>query len=188
MPPSPGVVADFRDWQLDEPPAPQVYMAYQRAPVVNTVRVVVRTAVDPTYVESAIQKLVSSIDRNVPVYQLQTLQQALFDSIAPRRFNMFLLGAFAGTALLLALVGVYGVIAYSVVQRTREIGIRMALGAERGEIISMVLRQGMKMAVAGIAVGILAGTRINASDGKHALRREIQRSDNILHRGLATWP
>ena len=141
-------------------------MPYQRAPVVNSVRVVVRTSIDPTYVESAIRKLVSSIDRNVPVYQLQTLQQALFDSIAPRRFNMFLLGTFAGTALLLALVGVYGVIAYSVVQRTREIGIRMALGAERGEIISMVLRQGMKMAVAGIAVGILAAlalTRLMAS-------------------------
>ena len=161
-----GVVADFRDWQLDEAPAPQVYMAYQRAPVVNTVRVVVRTVVDPVYVESAIRKLASSIDRNVPVYQLQTLQQAFFDSIAPRRFNMFLLGTFAGTALLLALVGVYGVIAYSVVQRTREIGIRMALGAEQGHIISMVLRQGMKMVVAGIAVGILAAlalTRLMAS-------------------------
>ena len=161
-----GVVADFPDWQLDQPPEPQVYMPYQRAPVVNSVRVVVRTSTDPTYVESAIRKLVSSIDRNVPVYQLQTLQQALFDSIAPRRFNMFLLGAFAGTALLLALVGVYGVIAYSVAQRTREIGIRMALGAEHGEIISMVLRQGMQMAVAGIAVGILAAlalTRLMAS-------------------------
>jgi putative ABC transport system permease protein len=161
-----GVVTDFRDWQLDEAPEPQVYMPYQRAPVVNSVRVVVRTSIDPKYVESAIRKVVSSIDRNVPVYQLQTLQQALFDSIAPRRFNMFLLGTFAGTALLLALVGVYGVIAYSVVQRTREIGIRMALGAESSEIISMVLRQGMKMAVAGIAVGVLAGlalTRLMAS-------------------------
>jgi putative ABC transport system permease protein len=161
-----GVVTDFRDWQLDEPPAPQVYMAYQRATVVNSVRVVVRTSVDPAYIESAIRKLVSGIDRNVPVYQLQTLQQALFDSIAPRRFNMFLLGTFAATALLLALVGVYGVIAYSVVQRTREIGIRMALGAEHGEIVGMVVRQGMKMAVAGIAVGLLAAltlTRLMAS-------------------------
>jgi putative ABC transport system permease protein len=161
-----GVVADFRDWQLDEAPEPQVYMPYQRAPVVNSVRVVVRTSIDPKYVESAIRKVVSSIDRNVPVYQLQTLQQALFDSIAPRRFNMFLLETFAGTALLLALVGVYGVIAYSVVQRTREIGIRMALGAESSEIISMVVRQGMRMALAGIAVGILAAlalTRLMAS-------------------------
>jgi putative ABC transport system permease protein len=161
-----GVVADFRDWQLDEPPEPQVYMAYQRAPVVNTVRVVVRTSIDPKYVESAIRKLVSGIDRNVPVYQLQTLQQALFDSIAPRRFNMFLLETFAGTALLLALVGVYGVIAYSVVQRTREIGIRMALGAENDQIVGMVVRQGMRMALAGIAVGMLAAlalTRLMAS-------------------------
>ena len=161
-----GVVTDFRDWQLDEPPEPQVYMAYQRAPVVNTVRVVVRTSIDPKYVESAIRKLVSGIDRNVPVYQLQTLQQALFDSIAPRRFNMFLLETFAGTALLLALVGVYGVIAYSVVQRTREIGIRMALGAEHDQIVGMVVRQGMRMALAGIAVGMLAAlalTRLMAS-------------------------
>lgn len=161
-----GVVADFRDWQLDEPPAPQVYMAYQRAPVVNTVRVVVRTSIDPKYVEPAIRKLVSGIDWNVPVRQLQTLQQALFDSIAPRRFNMFLLETFAGTALLLALVGVYGVIAYSVVQRTREIGIRMALGAQHGQIVGLVVRQGMRMALAGIAVGMLAAlalTRLMAS-------------------------
>lgn len=161
-----GVVADFRDWQLDEPPEPQAYMAYQRAPVVNSVRVVVRTSIDPKYVESAIPKLVFSIDRNVPVYQLQTLQQALFDSIAPRRFNMFLLETFAGTALLLALVGVYGVIAYSVVQRTREIGIRMALGAEHDQIVGMVVRQGMSIALAGIAVGMLAAlalTRLMAS-------------------------
>ena len=90
------------------------------------------------------------------MYELQTLEQALSDSIAPRRFNLFLLGAFAATAMLMALFGIYGVTAYSVAQRTQEIGIRMALGAQRGEIVRMVVRQGMTMALSGIAVGSVA--------------------------------
>ena len=84
------------------------------------------------------------------------MERALSDSIAPRRFNLFLLEVFAATALLIALVGIYGVIAYSVTQRTHEIGIRAALGARRGEIVWMVLRQGMGMALAGIAAGLAA--------------------------------
>jgi putative ABC transport system permease protein len=95
-----------------------------------------------------------------------TLEQVLSDSIAPRRFNLFLLGTFAAAALLMALVGIYGVIAYSVTERTREIGIRMALGAQRSEVVRMVVGQGMKIAVAGIAVGLaaaLAMTRLMSS-------------------------
>lgn len=85
-----------------------------------------------------------------------TLEQALADSIAPRRFNLFLLGTFAAAALLLALIGIYGVITYSVAQRTYEIGVRMALGARRSEVVRMVVRQGMGVVLAGILIGLAA--------------------------------
>lgn len=101
-----------------------------------------------------------------PYMNSKPFEQALNDSIAPRRFNMFLLGAFAVTALLLALVGIYGVIAYSVAQRSHEIGVRMALGAQRGEIVRMVVGQGMRTAFASIGIGLAAAlglTRLMAS-------------------------
>ena len=161
-----GVVADFKYWQLDAEPRPEVYMAYEWSPVVRSVRVIVRTSGDARLAASSIRKLISEIDRAQPVYELQTLEQALSDSIAPRRFNMFLLGTFAATALLLGLIGIYGVIAYSVAQRTNEIGIRRALGAQRGDIVRMVVWQGMRMALAGIGVGLVAAlglTRLMAS-------------------------
>jgi len=161
-----GVVADFKYWQLDAEPRPEVYMAYEWSPVVRSVRVVVRVSGDARLAASTIRKLISDIDRAQPVYELQTLEQALSDSIAPRRFNLFLLGTFAAIALLLGLIGIYGVIAYSVAQRTHEIGIRRALGAQRGDIVRMVVWQGMRMALVGIGVGLAAAlglTRLMAS-------------------------
>src|SRR5207253_8057817 len=96
----------------------------------------------------------------------ETLEQILTDSIAPRRFNLFLLGTFAGVALLLALIGIYGVTAYSVEQRTHEIGIRMTLGARTNQVVGMVLRQGIVMSLCGLGIGLLAAsalTRLMAS-------------------------
>jgi len=161
-----GIVADFKYWQLDAEPRPEVYVAYEWSPMVRSVRVVVRTSGDVRVAASTIRNLISEIDRALPVYELQTLEQALSDSIAPRRFNLFLLVTFAATALLLGLIGIYGVIAYSVAQRTNEIGIRRALGAQRSDIVRMVLWQGMQMALAGIGVGLAAAlglTRLMAS-------------------------
>jgi putative ABC transport system permease protein len=101
----------------------------------------------------------SALDPNVPIHRLQTLEQDLFDSLAPRRFNLYLLGAFAATALLLALVGIYAVISFIVTQRTREIGVRVALGARRPDIVWMVARYGMRIAVLGLSAG-LAGALV----------------------------
>jgi putative ABC transport system permease protein len=161
-----GVVADFKASQLDANPPPEVYVPYERLPVNRSMRVMVRTAGSAAGVAPAVREQVRQIDPTQPVYEFQTLEQALSDSIAPRRFNLFLLGVFAATAVLLATIGIYGVIAYSVAQRTREIGVRMALGAGRMEIAAMVVRQGMTVAVAGIVVGLGASaalTRVMAS-------------------------
>jgi putative ABC transport system permease protein len=153
-----GVVADFKAQQLDAEPLPEVYIPYERMPLSLSMRVVVRTTVDARALASAVRELASGIDRTQPVFEFQTLEDALASSIAPRRFNLFLLIIFASTALLLAQTGTYGVIAYSVSLRTREIGIRLALGAHRTEILGMVVKQGMSLALAGIATGVVAAS------------------------------
>ncbi len=161
-----GVVADFKANQLDAEPTPEVYVAYERLPVNRSTRVAARVAGSATRLMPALRETVRQVDPTQPVYDFSTLEQALASSIAPRRFNLFLLGTFAATAVLLASIGIYGVIAYTVTRRTREIGVRMALGARRGEIAWMVARQGMRIALAGILPGLAAAaalTRLMAS-------------------------
>jgi predicted permease len=152
-----GVVSDLKYAKLDERPEPEVYVPYSREPP-GGFTAIVRTSVDPTALAPAIRSSLSDIDRTVPVFDVQTLEQVLADSITPRRFNLFLLAVFATTALGLAVVGLYGVTAYSVAQRTHEIGIRMALGSDRRDVVIMMVRQGIGMALAGIVVGVAAAT------------------------------
>jgi len=149
-----GIVSDLKYSQLDADAPAEIYIPYQQLPFLAGTSVVLRTAGDASALAPAMRKLISGIDPTQPVYNVKTLEQALADSIAPRRFNLFLLGTFAAVALLLALVGIYGVIAYSVTERTREIGVRMALGAQRREVVRMVVREGMAMALAGMAAGL----------------------------------
>ena len=151
-----GVVADFKDFELDIESEPQVYTAYQMIPVLRQVRIALRTSRAPLSLAETVRKAVAGIDKTVPVFQVQTLAQELYNSVAERRFNLALLAIFAATALLLAIIGIYGVIAYLVAQRTTEIGIRMALGAPRLSILRMIVRQGMRMVLIGIAIGLLS--------------------------------
>ena len=153
-----GVVADFKYSQMDAEPIPEVYTSYQLAPLMSpmTVHFFIRVDGRSTPDADGLRKVLASIDPTRPVYGVQTLQQALSDSIAPRRFNMFLMDSFASVALLMALIGIYGVVAYSVTQRTQEIGIRMAVGADRSHIVGMVLLEGAKTILLGAGTGLVA--------------------------------
>jgi putative ABC transport system permease protein len=155
-----GVLSDLKYSKLDAAPPPEVFVAYDQAPPLPGSEIAVRAAGNAAGRSStlapALRKLVSDIDPSQPVYDVKTLDRVLAESIATRRFNLFLLGAFAAAALGLAVVGVYGVMAYSVAERTREIGVRIALGARRGQVAGMVVREALPLAAAGIAAGLIA--------------------------------
>jgi len=148
-----GVVADLKYAALDQLPEPEVYVPYAREPP-YAFTAAIRTSVSPLALAPALTKSASGIDPALPVFEVQTLEQALAETIAPQRLNLLLLGVFAAAAFGLALTGIYGVVAYSVTQRTREIGVRMALGAGRTDVIRMIVRQGLGMALVGIVIGI----------------------------------
>ncbi|HLW78507.1 MAG TPA: FtsX-like permease family protein, partial [Terriglobia bacterium] len=150
-----GVVGNTQHEGLGQDPEAEIYVPYLQQSE-GSVQLAVRTAQDPATLASAVRGVVSALDPEQPIYQVATLEQTLADSVAPRRFNMLLLGIFAAIALTLATVGIYGVMAFSVAQRTHEIGIRMALGAERSNVLSLIVRQGLRLTLAGVALGVAA--------------------------------
>jgi predicted permease len=199
-----GVVDHVRHWGLgardtyteNQIYAPLYQLSDDWAPMFyRRLTVVVRTPLDSATVIPAIKNAVYAAGRDQPVYRIQTMQKIAADSMSSQRFPMILLGAFAGLALLLASVGIYGVISYSVSQRVHEIGIRMALGAERPEIFRMVIGQGLRLALAGLAIGAVAAlilTRL-LSSFSHLLYG-VGRSDpitfasvSVLLIGVAVW-
>ena len=132
----------------------QSYFPFRQMPF-SGMTVVIKTSNDPIGLVSAVREQVLAIDPDQPVYNINTMEQLRSDSIAPDRLNLMLLACFAAVALILATVGIYGVMAYSVTQRTHEIGIRMALGARQSDVLGMVIRQGMKLAIGGLAIGLV---------------------------------
>lgn len=167
-----GVVRDVRNYGLAADVKPECYVPYlQNSPdylagSAGWMLLVVKTDSAPAGYVAAIKREIQLIDKDQPVSSIKPMTAYMAESIAQRRFNMVLLGLFAGLALVLAMIGIYGVIAYSGAQRTREFGIRIALGAARGDILALMTRQGMQPAVLGLIVGLgvaLATTRFMAS-------------------------
>jgi len=160
-----GVLGDIRNVGVAADVAPEIYVPFAQRPWAN-IYLLVRTAGDPHMFVSAVRARVLALDHEQPVTAIQTLDELLESGAAQPRFTTFLLGTLSGTALLLAIVGIYGVIAYSVAERTQEMGIRIALGAERTDILRLVLGQGLVLALSGIAIGLatsLALTRLLGS-------------------------
>jgi putative ABC transport system permease protein len=150
-----GVAGDVHSFGLDTDVGPMVYGSAQAYPGWNPMSLVVRSADDPLSHVAAIRAAIREIDPTVPIFDMRALDDLLSDSFGSRRFNMYLLGCFAAAAAVLSCVGLFGVLAYLVTQRTRDIGIRLALGAGRRDVISMIVGRGMTLALSGAAIGLV---------------------------------
>jgi putative ABC transport system permease protein len=150
-----GVAANVRSLELREEAAPEFYLSALQDSFAN-MYVVVRTSVDPTSVAASVRRAAADVDKSAAVSDVKTMEHIVNDAVTQPRFNLFLVALFSGVALLLSAAGIYGVTSYTVSQRTHEFGIRMALGAQVGDVLKMILRQGMLLIAVGIAMGLLA--------------------------------
>jgi putative ABC transport system permease protein len=150
-----GIIGDVKDAGLAEPDPPQIYLPYAQWPM-QGMAVIMKTAVPPASLGDAARQAVYSLDGSLPVGNVRTLEEVVARSISQPRFYMTLLTLFATVALILAAIGIFGVLSYAVAQRTREIGIRMALGAHRSSVLRLIVREAMVMTTGGVLIGVIA--------------------------------
>jgi putative ABC transport system permease protein len=161
-----GVVGDVRGFALEEPPLPTMYWPVAQIRGTPSLAIVVRTQNDPAALAPAVREAIAEIDKTQPIYDMQPLDQLVAKSLGQRRFTLTLMLLFGVIALVLSAIGIYGVMAFAVTQRTQEIGIRMALGARAIDVLKMVVGSGMFLALIGVAVGLIGAfalTRLMAS-------------------------
>ena len=161
-----GVVKDVRQNDFVSEPKMQMYIPYQQLNSFAPNALVVRTNVEPLSLTGAVRNAIWAVDKDQPVSNLRSMDEIVSEAVARQRFSMLLLGIFAALAMVLAAVGIYGVMSYSIAQRTREIGLRIALGAQKSDVLKMILRQGLRFVAAGLAIGLAASfvlTRVMAS-------------------------
>jgi putative ABC transport system permease protein len=177
-----GVARDFKQSTLDSEADPQIFLPFDQAPL-GSMSVTLRSTADPAAVISAARAQVREVDPNLPLFKLQTMEDLVSASVAQPRFYMLLLGGFAAVALLMAAIGMYGVIAYGVSQRSQEIGVRMALGATRDRVVRMVLRQGLVLALLGAVAGVVGA--LFATRGMRSLLFGVSAGDPAIYMGVA---
>ncbi len=178
-----GIVGDVRQGGFDAKVAPAFYLPYLQSPVRQMDIVVRSTLPDAAMLTTAVRGAIKEVNSNQLIWEARTMRDLLAQSTAPRRFNMALLAVFALVALTLAAIGIYGVMAYSVTQRTHEIGIRMALGAQSGDVLKLIVGRGMSLALIGVACGLAAAiamTRVMRS-----LLYEVSPTDPVIFAGVA---
>jgi putative ABC transport system permease protein len=172
-----GVVKDVRHAGVDVDPKPEMYVPFLQN-TESSLTLVVRTSSDPTGMAGPVKNEIQALDKDLAAYNIKTMEELVAGSISRRRFSMLVLGVFAAVALVLAAVGIYGVISYSVARRTREIGIRVALGAKRADILRLMLTEGMSLTVIGILIG-LAGAFI-LTKGLSSMLYGVSATDPIV--------
>jgi len=172
-----GVVGDARQWSLSDPVRPEIYFPYSQNPTAfyTSTSLVVQAELPVEGLAVAVKESIWSIDRDLPITAVRTMEQILDRDVAERRFQLWLLALFAGIALALAAVGIYGLVAFAVGQRSREFGIRMALGARPRDLLALVVAQGMALAVAGLVIGL--GGALALGRYLSALLFEVRPSD-----------
>lgn len=156
-----GVVGDVKHRNLWQAPDPESYVPYDQEPI-GAMDMVIRTAGDPMILLPAIRAKVLALDAELPIYKAQRMEEYVAASVAQRRLTSVLCSIFAGAGLLLAVIGLFGVMSYSVAQRTHEIGVRVAVGAEKDDILRMILREGMAITLVGIGTGLLGAFALSS--------------------------